>query len=388
MHAESQIATHRTPSRKKREDFGKNCVTRRQFLRAHGERQLIRGGDVESVRVHPRCGDYPVQIAVIGAVMRDEIHTWRGERRVSFGGILYNLKALAAMTGPGDRVRPFCFAAREDLIAIRDEHFRETPHVDFATALACDAGTDENVLRYRSPSSRDEVMTLRTPSLGTEHLDRAREADAILVNFINGREIARETLAELRAETEAHIHLDIHNLGKTVDDSGRLTPKGLPDWREWLELIDTVQANEWEVQLVTGKKPETVEEYEAAALEFLSVPTLKAAAVTVGGAGSVLAHRLAEDGRPRVLRIPALDVDDVIDTTGCGDSYSSGFVTAMLRTGNPARAGLVASALSGLNTRAGGLASISGRSEVETAAKTRFPELYTKIENGWMGETV
>lgn len=327
-----------------------------------------------------------MEIAIIGALMRDEIHTWRGERRVSFGGVLYNLRALAVMTGPGDRLRPFFFAAREDLVELRNGALREFPHVDFSTARPCAEGTDENVLRYRNASSRDEVMTLRTPPLATEDLAQTANADAVLVNFINAREIDRATLASLRASTSAHIHLDVHNLGKVLDDSGKLTPKGLPDWREWFGLVDTVQANEWEVELMTGRRPTTEEEFSAAAVEMLSVPTLKAVAVTIGGAGSVVAHRMAEDGKARLLRIPALDVDEVVDTTGCGDSYSSGFVTAILRTGNPARAGLVASALSGLNTRAGGLGTISGRSEVESAAKERFPEMYSRIKEGWLGE--
>lgn len=327
-----------------------------------------------------------MEIAVIGAVMRDEIHTWRGERKVSFGGILYNLRALAVMTGPGDRIRPFCLAAREDLVSLRVEAFRDVPHVDFETAIACDEGTDENVLRYRDPASRDEAMTLRTPPLTIEQLGRARDADAILVNFINAREVSLDTLAQLRASTPAHIHLDVHNLGKAVDASGRLAPVGLPDWRDWFGQADTVQANEWEVELITGRKPASEEEYAEAALRFLSVPGLKAAAITIGGAGSVLAHRADPDGAARLVRIPAIDVDEVVDTTGCGDAYSSGFVTAMLRTGNPARAGLVASALSGLNTRRGGLAAINGRSEVESAAKERFAGLYDRVQGGWTGD--
>ena len=327
-----------------------------------------------------------MDIAVIGALMRDEIHTWRGERRVSFGGVLYNVRALAVMTGPGDRLRPFFRAAREDLVVLRNELLSDCAHVDLSSALPCEEGTDENVLRYRGASSREEVMTLRTPPLGPADLGEALGSDAILVNFINARELSRETLAWLRGASEAHIHLDVHNLGKALDESGRLSPVGLPDWREWFSLVDTMQANEWEVELMTGKRPEAEEEFIAAALHFLSVPSLKAAAVTIGGAGSVVAHRLAPDGLPRVLRIPALDVDEVVDTTGCGDSYSSGFVTAMLRTGNPARAGLVASALSGLNTRPGGLASVGGRNEVEKAARERFPQLYAKIREGWLGD--
>lgn len=317
--------------------------------------------------------------------MRDEITTWRGESIVAHGGLLYNLRALAALLGDGDAILPFAFAGPGDRRAVVEGQ-DWPPLVDWTGLGACAEGSDENVLSYRSPSARDERMTLRTPPLRLADLGPAIDCDAILINFINGRELSLGTLAELRAATRAHIHLDVHNLGKGPDENGRLVARGLPGWRDWLGLVDTVQANEWEVENLLGRKPVADAECRAAALELLGPGNLKAAAVTVGGAGSFVAHRMGPGAGVRTLHAPALGLDDVRDTTGCGDSYSSGFVRSLLRSGNPARAALVASALSGLNARPGGLANVRGADDVEETVRRRFPELARRVADGWTGD--
>ncbi len=330
-----------------------------------------------------------MKIAVIGTVMRDEIHTVRGERRESFGGILYNLLALASLTRSTDRILPYCFLDADHLQSLNKEYFFEFPQISTATMFPSPTGTDENILRYQTSSDREEIMTIRTPELEMKHMLTLLDASAILVNVINGREISLELLGELRSQTEAHVHLDIHNLGKELDEKGKLTPKGLPNWRDWLAQVDTVQANEWEIELLTGTKPTTEEEFRKAALEMLSVRNIKAAAVTIGGKGAIVAHRMADDKKPRILRYPAIDVKEIQDTTGCGDCFSSAFVVGMLRYRNPARAGLLATTLSGLNTQGGGpdtLAAVANG--LEANAKKHFPELYVQIAKGWLGEPV
>lgn len=330
-----------------------------------------------------------MKIAVIGTVMRDEIHTARGERRESFGGILYNVVALAAMTRRTDRILPICHLGAEHLELLRERYFSRTPQIDASGIRISPDGTDQNVLRYRTQSDREEQMTINTPPLAADHLSEAVDARAILINFINGREISLDALRELRASTNAHLHLDIHNLGKKIDATGRLAPHGLPDWREWLALVDTVQANEWEAELITGRKPTTEEEYRAFVLELLSVPALKAAALTIGGLGSVLVHRLARDGRPRLLRVPAMPVAEIVDTTGCGDCYSSAFVLELLRSGNVAKAALLATTLSGLKTQGGGLDDLGNIARgLELSAYKASPELLERIQQGYLGELI
>ncbi|MEQ8820459.1 MAG: carbohydrate kinase family protein [Sumerlaeia bacterium] len=332
-----------------------------------------------------------MKIAVLGTVMRDEIHTFRGERRESFGGILYNVLALAALTDPErDEIRPVCYLGAEHKAAITEEFFAHRPHIRTQFMRECTAGTDQNVLQYRTASDRAERMTLVTPplDLAADLLPACADADAIILNVINAREVDLTTLAALRrACPRAHIHLDIHNLGKGLDAESRLVPKGLPDWRDWLSQVNTVQGNEWEMELLLGNKPESEEELTASAQALAAIPAIEAAVLTVGGRGAIVAHRLTPGGGLALLRVRAMDLEaEALDTTGCGDCFSSAFVLEMLRTRNPARAALLATTLSGLNTLSRGLEAFEKNLDLPHASRQAFPALMQSIENGWLGE--
>ncbi|MGF1572017.1 MAG: carbohydrate kinase family protein [Sumerlaeia bacterium] len=331
-----------------------------------------------------------MKISVIGTIMRDEIHTVTGEKRESFGGILYNVITLASLTRSTDTIEPICFVGKKHLESIKNTYFEMLPQIRLLSLKTCDQGTDENVLTYRTDSDRDEKMTIHTPPLSDEQISAAASSAAILVNIINGREMTLEQLAALRGQSRGHIHLDIHNLGKTISPDGSLVPTGLPNWRDWLKLVDSVQANEWEIQLLTGKKPETEEEYRTSILQLMSVSEIKAAAITIGGKGAIMAHRLGDEpDQIYLLRIPALKTEKVVDTTGCGDCFSSAFVVGMLRYHNPAKAALMATTLSGLNTRGGGLETLFMRArKLDKNAQDSFPEIFAQVTEGWFGETV
>ncbi|MDX1971579.1 MAG: PfkB family carbohydrate kinase [Candidatus Sumerlaeia bacterium] len=331
-----------------------------------------------------------MKISVIGTIMRDEIHSASGEKRESFGGILYNIITLASLTRSTDTIEPICCVGERHLDTIKNLYFEMLPQIRLNSLKTCVAGTDENVLRYRTDSDRDEKMTIHTPALADDQIQSAASSAAILLNIINGREITLPQLKDLRSKTRAHIHLDIHNLGKTIGPDGTLTHTGLPNWRDWLTLVDSVQANEWEIKLLTGVKPESEEEFRTAVLQLMSIPHIKAAALTIGGRGAVMAHRLSdESGKVYLLRIPAIPVQQVVDTTGCGDCFSSAFVVGMLRYHNPAKAALMATTLSGLNTRGGGLETLFMRSrKLDKNAQEFYPELFARVSDGWWGEEV
>lgn len=331
-----------------------------------------------------------MKISVIGTIMRDEIHTVSGEKRESFGGILYNVITLASLMRSTDTVEPICYVGEKHLDSIKNTYFEMLPQIRLLSLKTCKEGTDENVLTYRTDSDRNEKMTIHTPALSDEQIAAASTSAAILVNIINGKEMSLPQLAALRGKSKAHIHLDIHNLGKTISADGTLTPTGLPNWREWFQLVDSVQANEWEIQLLTGVKPETEEQFRTAILQLMSVREIKAAALTIGGRGAVMAHRLGdESGKIYLLRIPALQTEKVVDTTGCGDCFSSAFVVGMLRYQNPAKAALMATTLSGLNTKGGGLETLFMRArKLDKNAQDSFPELFAKVTEGWLGEEI
>ncbi|MFD0904264.1 carbohydrate kinase family protein [Actinomadura sediminis] len=118
----------------------------------------------------------------------------------------------------------------------------------------------------------------------------------------------------------------------------------------FLPHVDHVLPNREQAAAMTG---ESDPERAALALRAEGPATV---VVTLGGDGSLLA---TADG---VRHLPALPVD-VVDTTGCGDAYCAGFVTALVRSrpvAEAARWGTAAAA-----TVAQGLGSDAGLTDLD-----------------------
>ncbi|MFC4909823.1 carbohydrate kinase family protein [Actinomadura gamaensis] len=88
--------------------------------------------------------------------------------------------------------------------------------------------------------------------------------------------------------------------------------------RAFLGHVDHVLPNEEQAAVLTGEDDPEL----AARLLLAEGPA--SVVVTLGAEGSLLATR------ETVHRVPALDVP-VVDTTGCGDAYCAGYLTALLR---------------------------------------------------------
>ena len=79
--------------------------------------------------------------------------------------------------------------------------------------------------------------------------------------------------------------------------------------------------------------------------------------ITLGSRGSFMCYRRNE--RNYYMFCPAIAVD-AKDVTGCGDSFSAGYLWSYLVTNNPLISCCAANIVAGLNTRTVGLSSIRG----------------------------
>lgn len=88
-----------------------------------------------------------------------------------------------------------------------------------------------------------------------------------------------------------------------------------------LRKIDVVTPNETEAQVLTGVEVKTIDDAQKAAQVFLD-KGVKNVVITMGALGA-----FATDGEKSEL-LPRICVD-AIDTTGAGDAFNGGFVTAL-----------------------------------------------------------
>ena len=111
-------------------------------------------------------------------------------------------------------------------------------------------------------------------------------------------------------------------------------PTDWKDKREALKYIDILKVNEHEAEVLTGFK-----DFKQAALQ-LAEWGVKEVLLTLGSLGSII---YAEG---TFFKIPAYPAKNVVDATGCGDTYSMGYLYMRNKGASYEEAGCFAAALS------------------------------------------
>lgn len=326
-----------------------------------------------------------MKIAVVGTIMLDEIYPYAGERRESFGGILYNVLAFAHLLGPQDRVCPVCYVGEEQGEQILDRHFRGFPNIDASGMRVSPRGNDRNTIRYVTPEKREEKMTLATPVIGMDQIEAFLDSDLILINFINSRDTDLATVKALRRRGKGILAMDVHNATRRLTPEGRLILRegGFREGLEWGAQVDVLQANEEEVAAVTGIEVGGSDPAIRAAKRLLEAGP-RHVIVTLGSAGSCLAYR--KDGRAWGMQVPAYTPEKVVDPTGCGDSFGAAFLCGILEGRSAPLSVLRASVIAGLNAEFPGVEGLKKAGEATGRMREAFPDLLRRIESGWPGE--
>ena len=117
------------------------------------------------------------------------------------------------------------------------------------------------------------------------------------------------------------------------------------DWknkREFLKYVDILKVNEFEIKTLTGYSS------PLDAGKQLAEWGVKESCITLGSYGSVIYC----DGRS--YTIPAYPISQVVDATGCGDTYSAGYLYKRAQGCTPEESAHFASAMSAIKLQASG----------------------------------
>jgi adenosine kinase len=338
-----------------------------------------------------------MKIAVIGAIVYDEIITADGVRRESFGGITYNIAALSSIVDDDTAICPVTNVA-EDRWAGVVELLSRYPLVKSDGIERVSGRLTAARLVYTSPTWRDETVLHMMPPLTAQRLSGALDSDAVLVNFINGTELDLETFVRLRENTRGFLHVDVHNKVAHFDEQGKKSHLPFADWREWLGRVDAAQMNEFECEMTVGRKLREQRDFVEAGAQIVACGT-PVVLITLGPLGSVLVYdrgrlsAISSDPGPRTtdseiywVANPALAVEQVVDTTGCGDSFSAGFLWSYLQCRDPVRSNAAANIVAGVNCTVSGIGHLESARGALEQIPTAFPELGARIMAGWPGE--
>lgn len=122
------------------------------------------------------------------------------------------------------------------------------------------------------------------------------------------------------------VSIDVQGYLRRVVD-GDVVPAGFKDKRRLLELTSIVKLNEHEMEVIAGTTD------PRAVATSLAGYGVKEVVVTLGSHGSVVY------AGGRFYDIPAYKPRQVVDTTGCGDTYSTGYLYCRALGATPDEAG-------------------------------------------------
>ena len=288
----------------------------------------------------------PLKVAVIGTINCDTVIRADGSKHEGFGGILYNLQVLSALCPDRARIVPVVKLGADRAEEIF-EILKGLRGIELEIIRVARGRNNHCFLKYHDDASKSEVLEGWVGAVTRTQLKSIVNADVILVNFISGFDIGRDNLAWLSENSTGLIFMDFHSrtLGRREDGSRFLRKPR--DWKEYLACANIAQMNECEFELLSSKC--ATEQTCVHLLKELKGARLRCLIVTRGAKGCYVSFK--EGQRFTFLAIPAPKCGRVLDTTGCGDVFSAGFISQYLHRPDIAKSAQFATRLATWRTQ-------------------------------------
>lgn len=192
------------------------------------------------------------------------------------------------------------------------------------------ASTTRFELKYSTDlSERTLHLKSKAPSIDADDLPNPLKAFAIHVAPIAG-EVTYEIVEKLKSHADV-LSLDPQGLVRRFDEGGNISMGSLVDSRI-LDLINVYKSSQSEIQAVTGQTD------LVSAVESVHNHGVKIVIVTLGSKGALLS---VEGTR---YDVPACVPAKLVDPTGAGDAFISGFLAEYVNGENILRCACVGAA--------------------------------------------
>ena len=272
----------------------------------------------------------PLHIAVIGQVNRDRIVGSDGFVRDGWGGSLYNASALAALFGGEADISVVADLSSDERAEMGSvtKAWRAKATVSFSGIEG--GGANRAELRYEESGMRSERTEVRGRPFTWPEIERAASADVVVANFIGGNELSLETWIRLKQKRAGLLLLDLHTLNRPVGAGGLRVRRPIPEMKSWVQGVDVVQGSGEELSDLLGGRlavpttPGYLPPGWRKAIGTILGAGARSVVLTLGTAGAWAGYAYSA-GRARFIWQAAFPVEPV-DVTGCGDTFTAGFV--------------------------------------------------------------
>lgn len=299
------------------------------------------------------------KIAILGPIPRDTIITYRGEEILNYGCITHPTIALARLGIPDLEIIPVAHVRKVDELPIK-QILQPYPNIKTEHISAENDRGDIIQLRYINQNQREEKQLGMMDPITPKDVEPLLDCDAFVFLPISDFEIALDTLQYIKANSQGTIIFDAHGPTNGVAINGQRFHKFWVDMHTWLPYIDVLKMNleesncclvqpEYDLEeLESEKKLDRAHLHELA--EYALSRGLQTLVVTVDADGCLIFTQ--REGKVHQQQVASIWMEQVVDTTGCGDTFAGGLAFGLMRhPGDLAKATQYANALAAMRTQ-------------------------------------
>jgi sugar/nucleoside kinase (ribokinase family) len=282
------------------------------------------------------------KIAVLGPIPRDHIVTHQGDLIQKWGCVTHPVIALSALAGKKIEIIPVCHVRQVDVDNVK-EVFQGYEGVNLEHLSSTNDQGDIISLRFVDMNNRIERQTGFMDPIMPDDVKTLLDCKVFVFIPISDYEISLETLKYLKKNSNGIIIFDAHGPTTACLFNGERQRKFWIDRDQWLPYIDVLKMNLEEAHASWFKKEYETRDYyvesdevDRDSLRDFATHCLnlgvKCVYITVDSRGCLTYFR--KGGKLVEEMVPAVRVQNVIDTTGCGDSFAGGIGFGLLQKPN------------------------------------------------------
>ncbi len=278
------------------------------------------------------------RIAVLGPIPRDHIVTHQGDLIQKWGCVTHPVIALSALAGEQIEIIPVVHMRAVDKDNVMEVFHGYAGVNKNHITIKNDQG-DIISLRFLDVNNRVERQTGFMDPIVPDDVKELLDCDVFVFIPISDYEISLDTLKYLKKKSKGTIIFDAHGPTTACLANGERQRKFWIDRDQWLPYIHVLKMNLEEAQASWFKKEYERQDFtiseEPDREELLKFAThcinlgVKCVCITVDSRGCLVYYKVR--GKIKQEMVPAVKVKEVIDTTGCGDSFAGGVGYGLLQ---------------------------------------------------------
>lgn len=272
-----------------------------------------------------------MKFGIVGPISKDRVVWPNGETVCKYGAVAYSAAVLAKLLeGTEDYIICLSHISPDDAGEVTK--LLDYTSIEFAGINAQNQTGAAIDLRYLDQHERASNQTRVMTPFSLQEILGLTDCDYIVLMPLNETDIPIDLLDQLRRRSSAVIFLDVHGLITGIDEQGRRYKKNWERSEEWLKNIDILKMNDKEASWAAGRFLQGFADYLQYALDMLK-KGLVACWITFGNQSSLLAWR--RSNKIFWAAVPVTDAGKIVDTIGCGDAASAGFIYGYARLHSP-----------------------------------------------------